>query len=537
MVNGNADSLSCNCYQLTQAVNTQAGSVWNSNEISLNDPFDFTFDVFLGNNNGGADGIAFVLQPISTAAGSTGGGMGYQGIDPSLAIEIDTYQNGWDPSNDHMAIQYNGVVDHGAINNLAGPVDALSGGGDIEDGQWHLLRVVWNPVSLTLDAYMDGVFRISYTGDVVTDIFSSDPMVFWGFTGSTGGLNNDHRFCLSILPNATVNANSICAGESVNFTDSSYSALGDVVSWDWDFGNGQNSSIENPGQITYPDPGDYYVVQTIVDAAGCGATDSLEIQVNPNPVADFTGTDVCEGDETSFINQSTVTSGSISEWSWDLGDGNTANTTNTQNVYATSGDYDIALLVETGFGCVDSTIGTVSVFENPTANATHEAQSLTVDFITDLLSGEQVMWFIEDTSFTNISTVNYTFPDSGTYQVLVVTTNENGCIDSLWYSLYVEGVPEYEVANVFTPNGDDFNEVFQPETYAISESDFKVYNRWGRPVYKFEGSIVDQGLIWGWDGKVNGKADAAEGTYYYILSMKGLDGNNYKEQGTVTLVR
>jgi hypothetical protein len=63
VLNGNAIQLSCNCYRLTEAVNAQAGSVWNSNMISLNDPFDFTFDVYLGTNNGnGADGIAFLLQ-------------------------------------------------------------------------------------------------------------------------------------------------------------------------------------------------------------------------------------------------------------------------------------------------------------------------------------------------------------------------------------------------------------------------------------------------------------------------------------------
>ena len=40
------------------------GSVWNENQISLVDPFDFTFDVYLGTNDGGADGIAFVLQRL-----------------------------------------------------------------------------------------------------------------------------------------------------------------------------------------------------------------------------------------------------------------------------------------------------------------------------------------------------------------------------------------------------------------------------------------------------------------------------------------
>ena len=76
----------------------EEGSVWYQNYMSLNYDFDLSFNVFLGNNctqgaGAGADGIAFVLQPLSTGAGSTGGGLGYAGISPSIDVEYDTYQN------------------------------------------------------------------------------------------------------------------------------------------------------------------------------------------------------------------------------------------------------------------------------------------------------------------------------------------------------------------------------------------------------------------------------------------------------------
>ena len=47
-------------------------------------------ELFLGNQDFGADGIAFVIQPISNDEGSLGGGIGYAGISPSIAIEFDT---------------------------------------------------------------------------------------------------------------------------------------------------------------------------------------------------------------------------------------------------------------------------------------------------------------------------------------------------------------------------------------------------------------------------------------------------------------
>ena len=91
-LNGSASQNSCNCYTLTQDQLNQSGSLWNKTKIDLNQPFDFKFEVYLGCQDGpGADGIAFVLQPLSTEVGSTGEGLGFQGIEPSIAVAIDTW--------------------------------------------------------------------------------------------------------------------------------------------------------------------------------------------------------------------------------------------------------------------------------------------------------------------------------------------------------------------------------------------------------------------------------------------------------------
>ena len=173
-VNGNAQQVSCNQYRLTQEITFLTGSVWNNNKINLTQSFDFKFDVFLGNSNSpGADGIAFVLQPISTSVGTTGSGLGYEGISPAVGITIDTYQNTSpdnDPAYDHIAIQLNGDLNHITANNIAGPVQAISGNDNIEDGQWHALRIVWDATTKTITAYVDGVLRVSAVKDIVTDV-------------------------------------------------------------------------------------------------------------------------------------------------------------------------------------------------------------------------------------------------------------------------------------------------------------------------------------------------------------------------------
>ncbi len=209
-LNGNATRDACNEYTLTAAVNWQGGSVWNNIKIDLTQSFDFNFDVLLGSNNSpGADGIAFVLQPVSTSVGSSGGGMGYEGITPAVGVIIDTYENGNnnDPAFDHIAVQLNGDISHTTVNNIAGPVTALNGNDNIEDGNWHSLRIVWNASSKTLTAAVDGSLRLSVVKDFVTDVFSGDPFVNWGFTGATGGENNLQKFKIALNPAFNFSAN------------------------------------------------------------------------------------------------------------------------------------------------------------------------------------------------------------------------------------------------------------------------------------------------------------------------------------------
>jgi len=537
-VNGDAAQLSCNCYRLTGAFNDQGGSVWNVNQISLEAPFDFTFDVYLGDEDQwGADGIAFVLQQVDTAAGDNGGGLGYFGLSPSVAIEIDTHDNGvnGEIASDHIAIQANGDVAHNTVNNLAGPVAALAASPNIEDGQTHLMRVVWDPLTLTLEAYMDQSLRVSYTGDMVAEFFNNDPMVFWGFTGGTGGLNNLQQFCLSIIPEFTTTTEEMCEGESAFFEDDSYSALGDVVAWNWNFGNGITSTEENPGEISFTNPGTFTVVQTITDAAGCMASDQLEITVNPKPNADFTATQVCQGNATQFVDQSTASTGWIDIWNWEINGttefGNTVSTT-----YPQGGTYNVILEVTSNNGCVSSVQDSVTVFENPVASTTNQNAGFDVVFNPNLLAGETADWLINNELFFGANPINYTFLDSGWYAYTLTVTNSNNCFDVLEDSVYVEAIPEYMMPNVFTPNQDDINDFFQPESYAMIEANLNIYNRWGRPVFAFGGNIP-QDDSWGWNGSDNGNSQASEGTYFYLLEMVGINGVNYTEQGAVTLIR
>jgi len=159
---GNASNLGgCNCYRLTPDANNQAGAIFQNQTLNLNNSFDFSFNVFLGCNNGNkaADGIVFVLTTNPNGLGSGGGGLGYGGGNQplSLAVEFDTYQNSQDPSYDHIAMESGGSVNH----NVLGPVPALTNNNNIDNCQYYLVRIVWDVNTNTYSVYFDGVLRQS----------------------------------------------------------------------------------------------------------------------------------------------------------------------------------------------------------------------------------------------------------------------------------------------------------------------------------------------------------------------------------------
>ena len=104
---------------------------------------------------------------------------------------------------------------------------------------------------------------------------------------------------------------------------------------------------------------------------------------------------------------------------------------------------------------------------------------------------------------------------AGCYKVVSVDSSGN---ESSTIPICADNCPQYTLPNVFSPNGDGFNDVFRPFPYAFIESvQFTVFNRWGMQV--FETSKPD--LLW--NGKVNNSGTLVpDGVYFYICNVNEL---------------
>ncbi|MEO6670192.1 MAG: gliding motility-associated C-terminal domain-containing protein [Ferruginibacter sp.] len=362
-VNGNASQDDCHTYTITNPQSTQSGSVWNNNQIDLSQSFTFLFDVFLGSiDDFGADGMAFVLQPISTSIGGTGNGLGFGGVSPSIGVTLDTYQNSMpdsDPISDHIAIQRNGDLDHLTANNLAGPVQIVNGADNAEDGQWHALKIVWNATTHTMEAYIDDVLRVTHTEDIVTTTFSNDPMVFWGFTGSTGLYYNLQRFRTKLEPHWHFGpAQPLCVNQPITFLDSTVSFT-TIAGISWDFGDLTpiNTTDVNPTH-SYTTAGTYTVLQTVTGADGCVETNTQIVTVGGGITISSTVADATCTTQGSVTLQLPATPGPF-DITW--------NTTPAQvgiTVTANPGTYTATVI--DGNGCTSTHNATIDLVNNIT---------------------------------------------------------------------------------------------------------------------------------------------------------------------------
>jgi gliding motility-associated-like protein len=300
VTNGTAIQLDSICYQLTPAVPTSIASIWKEDQISLSNSFDLRFNLNFGCTDVGADGIVFVLNTSTITSGGSGGDIGYgSNFNPSLGVEFDTYTNidNADLAADHIAMVRDGNLNHNNPNNLAGPVNTNATENNIEDCEYHPVRIIWDTESMLLEVYFDCLLRLSYTGDIINDIFGGDPMVYWGFTASTGGETNVQSVCFDSFESTLSVTNqtfTICAGEEVQLTGSQQN-----LNYSWTPNTSlNNSNIIDP--IASPTESITYVGNG-ADECENEFIDTFNIIVNPLAInfeiqPAFSDTTLCEGE-------------------------------------------------------------------------------------------------------------------------------------------------------------------------------------------------------------------------------------------------
>jgi gliding motility-associated-like protein len=151
-----------------------------------------------------------------------------------------------------------------------------------------------------------------------------------------------------------------CVNVPLNISDKSIISAGNVVAWDYNFGNGDFSTQQNPN-YTFTSATTYPVKLTVTSDLGCTDDTTISITINPSPNAAFSfdPNPALALENVNFKDSST--GNGINNWHWNFGDGEGDNAQNTTHGYADGGQFIINLVVTDTNGCVDSSSQTLTI--------------------------------------------------------------------------------------------------------------------------------------------------------------------------------
>ncbi|KSU67675.1 PKD domain-containing protein [Arthrobacter sp. NIO-1057] len=246
-------------------------------------------------------------------------------------------------------------------------------------------------------------------------------------------------------------------------------ADGTIASYAWDFGDGQETTVQSQGVLhEYAQAGTYTVVLTITDDRGGTATKTMQIEakaVNQPPVAAITSEQT--GLKVSF-------SGSGSEdpeqgelsFEWDFGDGSEKGTgQDVEHAYGTGGEYTVTLTVSDNAGATAQTQSTLIV-QNAAPLAAIElgvdGLSIHVDGSgsADPEGGElDYAWDFGDGAEDTGAVATHEYAEPGTYEVTLVVTDEHEATDTVTQTVQVK-VPNTAPEGAFDSTVDGLTATF-----------------------------------------------------------------------------
>jgi gliding motility-associated-like protein len=280
-----------------------------------------------------------------------------------------------------------------------------------------------------------------------------------------------------------------------------------ITGWEWDFGDQLGVSSGQSPTYVYAASGVYMVSLISETDFGCLDTITHETEVYDLPITDFTFNDVCLYDPVFFQNTSSIALGSITNYYWDFGDGDTSMLQQpVGQEYILPGFYDIKLQTESNNGCFDSLVQTVEIFPIPTAlfsydsvcfpNATSFTDFSTVGGAYNVIDW---VWKFGDQIIENaVQYPTHAYAEWGDYFVELTVTSDAGCFaDTLLGPVRVHPKPVAKFSDEIANCLGDTTSFFDLST--------------------IENEPEDQLIAWNWDFADGNNSTIQDPGYLYIV--------------------
>ena len=316
-------------------------------------------------------------------------------------------------------------------------------------------------------AWTFGDGNSSLTGPVTQHTYASPGTYIVSLLVSGGGGACSDQVFELVEVSDNVNAgiiapDTICDGNTVNFTDNSTITTGTIDFFTWDFGDGTTANTVNASH-TYAGPGTYTVTHTVSSAGGCVSSAAWDVTITDSPVAAFNELSACENAVTLFEDLSTIGSGTITTWLWDFGDGTTSSLQSPTHVYTTDGNFNVTLTVTSNFGCTDNLTLPVVVYPAPNAAFTAPVgcpqDTIPYTDLSTISSGAIINWdwdFNDGTSSTLQDPLHAFAILYDSFYVELVVTSNFGCTDTVVNLIMTHLFPSFAWGPDLTSGCEDF---------------------------------------------------------------------------------
>ncbi len=396
-------------------------------------------------------------------------------------------------------------------------------------------NVIMNPIYSVIEniticegtdyTFADGTTHFSITSD---ETYSSN---FVTTTGCDSTITTN--IIIHSLPTVMAGSDQlVCDGASVTLT-----ATGAVVySWTGGIVNGVPFIPSLQSQI-------YSVTGT--DAFGCQNTDDVQVEVTP-VLSPFFDADITVGCAPLTVTFNNLTTGGAS-CVWDFGTGATSAGCGTQSfTYNASGIFNVSLTITDNAGCTytNTLLDYINVYDAPHASFQPDQYTLDdldteVEFTNNSTGASTYEWqFGDGSALTTIENPSHIFPTEGensTYLVSLIATNGNACTDTALAIITVQDIILFYVPNVFTPDGDEFNEVFQPvfvSGYDPYDFHLLIFNRWGEVIFE------SYNAAHGWAGTYSDEGLVEDGVYVWKIEFReSMSDKRHNHTGHVTVLK
>ena len=166
-------------------------------------------------------------------------------------------------------------------------------------------------------------------------------------------------------------------------------------------------------------------------------------------------------------------------------------------------------------------------------------------FIDQSTGADNWLWNFGDllNSSSTLKDPSFTYADTGAYLVTQIVTNNEGCMDTAYQTIYIESEYSFYIPNAFTPDNDGVNDLFVPKGTGlefIESFKMAIFNRWGEEIYH----TTD--INKPWDGKLKNKSKInkkeesgfmKQDVFVYTITVKVLNKPPRYYVGNVTMIK